>query len=340
MEENNNQNENLNNNSTVEQTPVVEPVVNQNTTTNNVEQVNTSTNPNTNTAANPNPYQTAPKPVNKNTGLIVGIIILILIIIGGGVYGFITINDLKKQNEEKDNQLSSKNVNDALGSLMDVFNKDDDKDDDDDEEDNKKPNTTKTENITKEDNDNKEDKSTTSSSSTDAKASTKENPLKLGEWGLAAKYVSKNLSKDYEGKSYIDVPVRVTQVTRGAEAETKVKEWFNSQTLYKYQNPKETTEWAIVDYEVDLSKVSFDEGTIGTSTEVSSAVKGLDGLGIKYNGVSYILSTTNTTTKDYVKKPGVYKCQFIVTLPEGCTDYLVVLGNSHNGAESYFKCEK
>ncbi len=336
MEENNNQNqnENLNNNSAVEQKPVVEPVVNQNTTTNPV-----GNNP---TSTNPNPYQTAPKATNKNTGLIVVIIILILIIIGGGVYGFITINDLNKKIEEKDEQLSSKTASDALGSLMDVFNKDDDKDNDDDDKDDDsdklKNVISKNDDKDKDDNDDKDD--AVSQSSGDAKTSTKEAPLSLGEWGLAAKYVSKNLSKDYEGKSYTDVPVRVTKVTRGSEAETKVKEWFNNQSFYKYQDPKEGTEWAVVDYEVDLSKVSFDEGTIGTSTEVSSAVKGLDGLGVKYNGYSYILSTTNTSSKDYVKKPGVYKCQFIVTLPKGCTEYLVVLGNSHNGAESYFRCEK
>ena len=334
MEENNNQNQNLNNN----QNPVVEPVVNQNTTTNSVGKNST------NTSTNPNPYQTAPKAANKNTGLIVVIIILILIIIGGGVYGFITINDLNKKIEEKDEQLSSKTASDTLGSLMDVFNKDKDKEDEDDDKDDDsdklKNIISKDDDKDKEKDDDDEKNDDINPSSVSAKTSTKEAPLSLGEWGLAAKYVSKNLSKDYEGKSYTDVPVRVTKVTRGSEAETKVKEWFNNQTFYKYQDPKEGTEWAVVDYEVDLSKVSFDEGTIGTSTEVSSAVKGLDGLGVKYNGYSYILSTTNTSSKDYVKKPGVYKCQFIVTLPKGCTEYFVVLGNSHNGAESYFRCEK
>ena len=178
------------------------------------------------------------------------------------------------------------------------------------------------------------------SSNPNAKESTKDSPLKINEWGLAAKYVSKYLSEQYADTSYIDVPVRVTNVTRGEEAVTEIKAWCDTQSFYKYQDPKANTEWAVFDYEVDLSNVTFDEGTIGTDTKISSSVKGLDGGSIKYNDITYILSTTDISGNEYKKEPGVYKGKFIVMLPEGCTEYLVKLGDSYNGAESYFRIEE
>ena len=183
-------------------------------------------------------------------------------------------------------------------------------------------------------------KNTTSSSTTKAKESTVSSPLKINEWGLASKYVSKYLSEEYEDTSYVDVPVRVTKVTRGEEADKIVRDWCDKQTFYKYEEPKANTEWVVFDYEVDLSDLTFDKGTIGTDTKISSAIKGLDGNSVKYNDITYFLSTRDISDSEYKTKPGVYKCQFIVTLPEGCTDYLVKLGDSYNGAESYFRVEK
>lgn len=187
-----------------------------------------------------------------------------------------------------------------------------------------------------------EDKKETSSnsSSTDAKTSSAESPAKLNEWSLVSKRVSKHLSESYENTEYVDIPARITKVTRGSEAETLVKNWFNNQTMYKYEDPKAYTEWAVFDYEVDLSSLTFDEGSIGTSTYINSNVTGVNGSGgVKYNDISYILSTKDISDRDYGKEPKIYKCQFICTLPEGCTDYLVKLGDSYNGTLSYIKPE-
>lgn len=251
------------------------------------------------------------KSKNNNTALIVTIVILVVIILilCGGFGAYFVWNTSNKN--------SSSNV----------------------KVENEQENVVVENTVTEEKNNNITSKSQTNVSSDDAKASTIENPLGLNEWGLASKYVSKNLSAIYADTNYTDVPVRVTKVTRGDEATSIVKDWFDSQTLYKYEDPKAYTEWAVIDYEVDLSKLTFDEDTIGTSINVNSDVKGLDGLGIKYNDISYIVSTKDISDKDYVKEPGVYDCQFIVTLPVGCTDYVIKLGNSYNGSESYFKCE-
>lgn len=237
---------------------------------------------------------------NTNIVLIIVISILVLIIIGGGIGAFFIFNNLKNDKADDKEVSTSEEVS------------------------------------------NEEEKRTSENnvSSEGAKASTKEQPLKLGEWGLASKHVSESLSKEYADIKNIDVPVRVMKVTRGEEATKIVKDWFNNQKLYRYEDPKAYTEWAVIDYQVDLSKVSFDEKTIGTAINVDSSVKGTNGGGIKYNGISYIVTTKDISNRDYVKEPGVYDCQFIVTLPQGCTDYLVKLGDSYNnGAESYFKCE-
>lgn len=252
------------------------------------------------------------KKSNSNVVLIVVIAILAVVIIAGAIGVFFMFNNLKGEIEEK------------IGNDTNVTTEETDSQDD------KKDNSS-----------NKEESKSAKDdiSSEGAKASAKESPLKLGEWGLASKYVSENLSEQYKDTKYIDVPVRVTKVTRGDEATKIVKEWFDNQKLYKYEDPKAYTEWAVIDYQVDLSKLSFDEDTIGTARDVDSDVKGMNGGGIKYNDISYIVSTKDITDRDYVKEPGVYDCQFIVTLPQGCTDYLVKLGSSYNGSESYFKCE-
>ncbi|MBQ3414792.1 MAG: hypothetical protein IJH39_05460 [Clostridia bacterium] len=175
---------------------------------------------------------------------------------------------------------------------------------------------------------------------TNAKASTKDAPLKINQWGLASKYVSKYVSEEYADKSYIDVPVRVTKVTRGDEAVKIIKDWCDTQSFYKYQDPKAYTEWAVFEYEVDLNGVKFDDGTLGTDVKISSGIKGLDGGTVKYNDISYSLITTDISGSERKKSQGIYKGKFIVMLPEGCKDYLVKLGDSYNGSESYFRVEE
>ena len=173
--------------------------------------------------------------------------------------------------------------------------------------------------------------------STNVKESSQQNPLSLGEWGKASKFVSEYLSEVYKDVDYTDVPVSVTKITRGSEAEKIVKEWFNNQTYYKYEDPKTNMEWAVVDYKVDLTGLKFDEKTIGTDIDIYSHVTGTNGGGIKYKDVSYIVSTKDISSSERVKTPGVYEGRFIVTLPTGCSDYIIELGNSYNGAISYFK---
>lgn len=181
-------------------------------------------------------------------------------------------------------------------------------------------------------------KSSTSSSSKDAKVADKTAPVKVGQWALASKYAGKYLDESYAEQTYIDVPVRVTKISRGNSLSNEVKDLLASKH-YKANDPKKTLEWAIVEYEVDLSDVKFG-GSLGTTIKIDSGIKGTDGGSVKYNDITYIgLSTIDVSSSDYVKEPGVYSGKFVTQLPEGCSDYLIKLGNSYNGSESYFKGE-
>lgn len=177
----------------------------------------------------------------------------------------------------------------------------------------------------------------TNTTSTNVKESTVEKPLALGEWGNASKYVSTSLSQEYKGLNSKDVPVSVVEVIRGEDAAKTLKAWCDDSSFYEYEEPKENMEWAIVAYKVDLTGLTFDEGTIGTPYDIYSSVTGKDGGSIEYNNMRYLVSTTDITPSDYVKEPGVYEGSFAVQLPVGCTDYIIEMGNEYNGAVSYFK---
>ena len=184
------------------------------------------------------------------------------------------------------------------------------------------------------------DKSSSKSStsgSKDAQASTKDAPLAINEWGLASKYAGKYLDEEYADKTYIDVPVRVTKVSKGDKVIENVKTLL-ADHHYKYQEPKSSQlEWVIVDYDVDLTNVKFG-GSLGTNIKIDSSIKGTDGGSVKHDGITYILTTVDVSDSKYVNEPGVYSGKFITQLPKGCKDYLIKLG-SYNNTESYFKGE-
>ena len=176
-----------------------------------------------------------------------------------------------------------------------------------------------------------------SSSAKDAKTADKDSPLNIKEWGLASKYAGKYLDESYADQTYIDVPVRVTKVSRGDKIIGDVKSLL-AEHHYKYSEPKSSQlEWAIIEYEVDLTDVKFG-GSLGTTIKIDSSVKGTDGGSVKHDGITYILTTLDVSDSKYVKEPGVYSGKFITQLPKGCKDYLIKFG-SYGKTESYFKGE-
>ena len=158
--------------------------------------------------------------------------------------------------------------------------------------------------------------------------------LSLLGWTLL---VNKIIPHSPTKSTYIDVPVKVTKVSRGDKVVDDVKSLLTAKH-YKYQEPKSTQlEWVIVEYDVDLSDVKFG-GSLGTTIKIDSSVKGTDGGSVKHDGITYILTTLDVSSSDYVKEPGVYSGKFVTQLPKGCKDYLIKFG-SYGKTESYFKGE-
>ncbi len=148
------------------------------------------------------------------------------------------------------------------------------------------------------------------------KNSTKNSPLPIGEWGIASKYNSKD---------YVNVPVKVNNVIRGTEAAQRVKDYCNNGSIYKYEDPEKDTEWAVIEYTVDLSNI--DSNSSGKYIKVDSKIAGTGtNSAINYNGFIYSTSTLNMTTG--YSKDNIATGYFATQLPIGCNDYLIVLGSS------------
>ena len=258
--------------------------------------------------------------INLNT------VIIIAVIIGALILGLISYFIYDNMNKEENNSIIAENDNNKQSeSILDDAD-DNDNDEDSDITDNNSQiidNSQKPSNTTK-------DKETTNSStpnqtttnSATGKPSSKQSPLAIGEWGISSRYLS---------GEYVDVPAKVTNVTRGSSAAQEVKQYLTSgSSIYKYEDAKEGMEWAVIEYSIDLTQVEKE-----TTAKLDTKVTGTgDNTSIKYNGTTYIVSTVNMTPNNYTKG-SIETCKFAVQLPIGCTDYLIVLGSS-SGSQAFF----
>lgn len=165
-------------------------------------------------------------------------------------------------------------------------------------------------------------------SSSNARTSSLENPLQVGEWGIASKY-NTNTSSDQ------NVNVRVSNIIRGDEAKKMAQDYMNSDySIYKYEEPEAYQEWVVIEYDVDFGD-TYVPGELGASPNVNGDVTGPDGSSVKYNGITYINSVIEIGSRDYIKtKTGSGK--LLTQLPVGCTDYIIEFG-TYNGTKAYFK---
>lgn len=251
---------------------------------------------------------------NNKISISLTTVIIIAVIIGAlilGIVSYAIYNNFNKKPEIGNDKIGQSTV-DSLQSGE--TNNNSDKQTSTNTNTNNNANTTTTE----------KENSSNSSASTSAtgKASSKQNPLSIGEWGIASKYVS---------SEYVDVPARVTNVTRGSSAAQELKEYLNnSSSIYKYEDAKENMEWAVIEYSIDLTKMEKD-----STAKLDTKITGIgDNNSIKYNGATYIVSTTNMTPNNYTKGE-IVSCKFAVQLPIGCTDYLIALGSS-SGTQAFF----
>lgn len=161
---------------------------------------------------------------------------------------------------------------------------------------------------------------------TETKDSSEDSPIAFGEWGNASRYSQ---------TEYVDVPVQLTNITRGEEAAKILKEYCeNNKKIYKYTEPKINMEWAVIEYKADLTNVY--EYSMGRSVRVDSKIQSIGGGSLKYNDVTYFLTTADIS--ESYSKETIANGKFAVQLPVGCTDYMIVMGSSVSTAtKAYFK---
>lgn len=164
----------------------------------------------------------------------------------------------------------------------------------------------------------------TASTTINGKESSKKNPLSIGEWGIVSKKVS--------GQD-VDVPVSVTALKRGSGAAQEIKEIFDSDSsIYRYEEPKENMEWAIIEYSVDLTKI---EERCNATLYIKIIGTQEDNDRLMYKDSLYIVTPTSIKSMNYGKGE-IVPCKSVVQLPIGCTDYIMMLYNINSNQKAYF----
>lgn len=271
--------------------------------------------------------QTQEPKKKSNTGLIVTIVILAIVVvalIGVGIF-FLTRNAIKDFAENGLNEVEAiidegeefiQDVEDEgfLNAVEDNYT-------------NNGNNTVET-NTVAENTIDPSASQTNEGANNSARESSLENPLQVGEWGIASKY-------NTETSSDQNVNVRVTNIIRGDEAKEMAKEYMSRDySIYKYEDPEAYLEWAVIEYDVDFAD-TYVPGELGASPNVEADITGPDGSSVKYNGITYITSTIEIGSRDYIKaKTGSGK--ILTQIPIGCTDYIIQFGR-YNGTTAYFQ---
>lgn len=260
---------------------------------------------------------------NNKISISLSTVIIIAVIIGALILGLISFY-IYNLNEKDSESLVANNDNIQQSESITENNSNNNDNNNDKDNTNNKENNSSTiidnSSNTSENNETSNNNSTTTpekpvtSTETTAKSSSKTAPVAIGEWTLASKYASGD---------YVDVPVKVTNVTRGSSAQQIVKDYCNSgSTIYKYTDAEDGMEWAVFEYQVDLTKMEK-ESSIRLDTDITGTGSNTS---VKYNGYTYIISTMNMTS-GYTKGE-IVTCQFAAQLPIGCTDYLIEIGTS------------
>lgn len=271
--------------------------------------------------------QTQEPKKKSNTGLIVTIVILaiiIVVLIGAGVF-FLTrnavedfakngLNDVEAIIDEGEEFVQDVEEEGFLNAIEDNYTSN--------------GNNTLGTNTVAENTTSPSASQTNEGANNSARESSLENPLQVGEWGIASKY-------NTETSSDQNVNVRVTNIIRGNEAKEMAKEYMSRDySIYKYEDPEAYLEWAVIEYDVDFAD-TYVPGELGASPNVEADITGPDGSSVEYNGITYITSTIEIGSRDYIKtKTGSGK--ILTQLPIGCTDYIIQFGR-YNGTTAYFQ---
>ncbi len=147
-------------------------------------------------------------------------------------------------------------------------------------------------------------------------SSSQNTPLKTGEWGIAAKYSTSD-------QLYANVPVKITSVTYGENAEKTVRSFMNENPEYVYTKPLPTEQWAVAEYELSLDGFPLDE--TGADASITSFVTAEDGGTITVDEKIYNPFTVNIIDGQY-RYEGIVSGKIAFRLPKNCGKYLIVVG--------------
>ena len=168
------------------------------------------------------------------------------------------------------------------------------------------------------------DPDTTTTAKVDSKPSSVASPAKIGEWTTASSYS--------DGK-YVDTPIRINKILRGADAETAIKASGANVT----SKLTDGCEWCVIDYSVDMTPIKESYGSRNLSS-MTLRLRGADGKILSYGGKTWILTGSNLLKTSSIKTE-TYNGQYLYQIPKGCTDYLVEVQSSSSATTAYIKGE-
>lgn len=159
-------------------------------------------------------------------------------------------------------------------------------------------------------------------------------------------YIDSKIEKSQDNKNYKiiskynanikksqDVKVRIEKIIRGEEAKEILNE-YNKNTGYTVDiKKKDEEELLLVEYEIDF--MDFDMSDIGTNKDVSAKIcQDENKEYIEYNNNIYSPLVEFINNDEFTKEKKA-KGKFISTIPEGCTDYKIKIGEKGEH-EAYF----
>ena len=166
----------------------------------------------------------------------------------------------------------------------------------------------------------------TSTSSKNTKNSSLDNPLNIGEWGIAL------FEDDY------DIPVTVNRIIKGNNVISAVREYCeNDPQIGEYEEPASGNEYKIIEYNIDLSTIeNIDDYASKVNIKIVSPDDGTTNL--TYTDSPRMFQVIPITIENnYNSKTKIATVKYLIELPIDYTDYIIKLGNY--GTEAYYKGE-
>lgn len=159
-----------------------------------------------------------------------------------------------------------------------------------------------------------------------AKNSSKNKPLKVGEWGTTSKQENIGVYKDAE--------ICVSKIIKGNQAAKMVQLWDETNGN-QFKDSITGTEWVVVEYEINLKNLSMSKA--GNNVSIESKIEGLgNSTSIKYDNKIYEIETLSLNKDEYTTEE-VAKGRFAMQLPVNCSNYIIILGDGEQKA--YIKGE-